>query len=291
VVFYVALEFLPAGFAALLAIVFAFGTTAWSTGSRALWQHTPSMLMLAIASWILIKAWKRPFLVQFAALPLAVAYCVRPTNAIAAAVFTVYVAIHYRRWLVHWMAWAAPVAAAFFWFNLSVYGQLLTPYYKIPPGDLLKITSVAAALLLSPSRGLFVFTPLLVFSVWGAVLAWRSDVRPPFFRYVVIVVVLHTFLLSMYSQQWWGGHSYGPRFFTDMMPLAVFLLIPVLQKWRETPRLAPAAVFAALLTISVAIHARGATNFAVHEWNSRPVDVDRQPERAWDWSDPQFLRR
>jgi hypothetical protein len=85
VIFYIALEFLPISFAASIALIFAFATPAWSTGSRALWQHTPSMLMLAIALWILVKAVERPYLVQFAAFPLAIAYCVRPTNAIAAA--------------------------------------------------------------------------------------------------------------------------------------------------------------------------------------------------------------
>jgi hypothetical protein len=291
VLFYVALKFLPVSYAAFLALVFAFGTPAWSTGSRALWQHTPSMLMLAIALWLLVKAVERPVFVQFAALPLAIAYCIRPTNAIAAAVFTVYVAIHYRRWLFHWIAWALPAAVAFFLFNVSIYGQPLSPYYRTVPGELLKIPTIAGALLLSPSRGLLVFTPLLVFSIWGAMLAWRSEVRPPLFRYVGIVVALHTLLLSMYSYQWWGGHSYGPRFFTDMMPLLVLLLIPVVQKWRESPSTRVAAVFAALLAVSVLIHARGALHFAVHEWNSRPVDVDKQPSRAWDWSDPQFLRR
>ncbi|MEK6222933.1 MAG: hypothetical protein N2D54_11865, partial [Chloroflexota bacterium] len=35
--------------AILLSFVFAFGTSAWSTASRGLWQHGPSMLMLAAA--------------------------------------------------------------------------------------------------------------------------------------------------------------------------------------------------------------------------------------------------
>ena len=290
-VFYVASDFLPVWFAMLPSLVFAFATPAWSTGSRAVWQHTPSMLMLAIALWILVKALQRPCLVQFAALPLAIAYCVRPTNAIAAAVFTVYVALYYRRWLPHWIAWALPVSVAFFWFNLSVYGHPLSPYYRTGPGELLKIPFILAAQLLSPSRGLLVFTPVLVFAVWGAVLAWRSDVRPPLFRYVVAVALLHTLLLSMYHYQWWGGHSYGPRFFTDMMPFLAVLLIPVLQKWRENPTVAAAAVFGILLAVSVMIHARGALSHAVYSWNSRPVDIDKQPSRAWDWSDPQFLRR
>jgi hypothetical protein len=69
------------------------------------------------------------------------------------------------------------------------------------------------------------------------------------------------------------------------------LLIPVVQKWRETPRFVPAAAFAVVLAASVVIHSRGALSVAVHEWNANPLDIDKHPSRAWDWSDPQFLRR
>jgi hypothetical protein len=45
-----------------------------------------------------------------------------------------------------------------------------------------------------------------------------------------------------------------------------------------------------LAALSVFINCRAATTVDVHRWNADPVDVDRQPERLWDWRDPQFLR-
>src|SRR5439155_5600105 len=38
-------HYLPTGGSLLLSALFAFGTSAWSTASRALWQHGPDMLM------------------------------------------------------------------------------------------------------------------------------------------------------------------------------------------------------------------------------------------------------
>jgi hypothetical protein len=39
-----------------VAMVFAFGTAAWSTASRGLWQHGPSMLCLAVAAYLAMRS-------------------------------------------------------------------------------------------------------------------------------------------------------------------------------------------------------------------------------------------
>ena len=66
--------------ALLLAGIFAFGTSAWSTASRGLWQHGPSMLMLALALALILGARDRPELIQYESLPLVGAYLMRPPN-------------------------------------------------------------------------------------------------------------------------------------------------------------------------------------------------------------------
>jgi len=66
----------------LLVFVFAFCTSSWSTASRALWQHGPSMLMLTITLYLILLAKNRAWLIQFASIPLAFSCVVRPTNSI-----------------------------------------------------------------------------------------------------------------------------------------------------------------------------------------------------------------
>jgi hypothetical protein len=51
------------------------------------------------------------------------------------------------------------------------------------------------------------------------------------------------------------------------------------------------ALGASLLLISMIINALGATEHATSLWNIRPVDVDQQPARIWDWRHPQFLAK
>jgi hypothetical protein len=43
-----------------------------------------------------------------------------------------------------------------------------------------------------------------------------------------------------------------------------------------------------LLVLSIAINGRGAISVAPVTWNVE-VDIDRYPERVWNWSNPQFM--
>src|SRR5580700_8860549 len=101
----IASRFLPVKRAVLLALLFALATSAYSVAGRAVWQHTPSMLLLTIIICMLLRAETandtenpRPSLAGWAGLPVALAYTVRPTDALFVAVFTLYVAVRHRRY-------------------------------------------------------------------------------------------------------------------------------------------------------------------------------------------------
>ena len=51
---------------------------------------------------------------------------------------------------------------------------------------------------------------------------------------------------------------------------------------RQAARRAPRRIRHAVQTAS--------TSMAVQNWNTSPVDVDKNPQRLWDWRDAQFLR-
>jgi hypothetical protein len=99
---------------------------------------------------------------------------------------------------------------------------------------------------------------------------------------------------------WWGGHSYGPRLFTDLIPWFVLLAILGFRAHLDDIAKLPAGVsrsinsqlvaaIALLLTFaSIAINGHGAFSIQTRLWNQR-VEVDAHPERIWDWRSPQFL--
>ena len=294
----IARRYLSVGWSVLLAFTLAFATSAWSSGSRAFGMHAPSMFLIALIIYLLLCARDRPALAAYAGLAVAAAYALRPTNSLAVIWVSAYVFERHRRWFVRYLLWALPVAIPFVVYNLSVYHSLFSPYYVMGPwaGHAPDPGGTAIALagqMLSPSRGLLVFTPVLVFSVWGMWRAWRQRFEWPLSRYLSIWVVVHWVLISLYVDFWWAGHSYGPRWFTDLAPVFVFFLIPAIEGWRTATRgvqRATAAAFLCLLGASVFCHARGAFSLDAQNWSAVPNDIDRYPARLWDWRDPQFLR-
>lgn len=289
VLYAIAREALAPGGAAALALLFAFGTSAWSVGSRALWQHTPSMFLNALALLCLVRLERSRWAAPLAGFSMALACYVRPTNALLAGVFGLYLSLKHWRFALEAIAGALPVAAAFSCAYLSMYGSPLAPYFR--PGSMLRwhpeVVTAFAANLISPGRGLFVFLPFLLFLVWPAV--WRTKLPAGLERlrpWLAVAVLLQMAVVALHHG-WWGGFSYGPRYLSDVLPLLMFLWMPVLLLRRG---IVSNGILAVLVLAAVFIHLRGATSIAVHDWNRTPVSVNDNRARIWDWNDPPFLR-
>jgi hypothetical protein len=282
---------LPAPRAVILALLFALATSAYSTAGRALWQHTPSMLLLTVVIYLLLGAEERPVLAAWAGIPVALSYTVRPTDALFVLIFTAYVAVRHRGMLLRYLFAAAPIAAIFLAYNFSIYHAALSPYYHshidgFRPGDWPLLGEALAGNLISPSRGLLVFTPVFLLAAWSML---RGKWKVPLAPWLATLALLHWLVISAYVQNWWAGHSYGPRFFTDLTPVFILFLIPYFEHWELCSR-SVRVIFATLALVGLAIHLQGGWSAAVYQWNVLPANIDQHPERAWDWTDPQFLR-
>jgi hypothetical protein len=190
----------------------------------------------------------------------------------------------------------AAVAAAWFAFNCLTEGQLVSPYYL--PGTF-PIRGGAwyervLGQLISPSRGLLIFSPIFLLAFIGPVLKWR---RGTLDRHDGLAIGATISLLSLHlgSSAWWAGHSYGPRFMTDVVPFLVYLCIYPLERLAEMPRswtrTGLRAAVTGLVLVSVAMHLNGVTNQNLHRWNQQPRSIGDPSEyhRLWDWRHPQFL--
>jgi hypothetical protein len=292
-IYLIALRFLNRRYSLLVVLVFAFCTPAWSTASRALWQHGPSMLMLSAALYLILLARDRPSLVQFAGLPLALSFVIRPTNGVSVLVLTLYVAVRYRRYLLKYLLWAAVIAIPFLAFNFTIYHSLLSTYY-LPQkvGSNPALLEALVANVVSPGRGLLVFSPVLLTSILGVLLRIRRREWRGLDSALLTIVILHWLAISSFGK-WWAGHSYGPRFFCDVIPYLVYFTIPVFVRMsglRGHTKVLWATLVSGLILVSFFVHYRGATSWDTHVWNEEPVGVDDEPARVWDWRDLQFLR-
>jgi hypothetical protein len=294
----------------LVAAGFAFGTGVWSVASRALWQHGPAMLALAVAIGCLQRLTTRPagpprgWLAAGAGAALAVSYAARPTNATAGVVLSVYVAWRHRDLLLRYGAGALAVALPWLAVNLAAFGALLPPYYGGQRvGWHEHLGEALAANLVSPNRGLLVFTPIVFLAPLGLLPSMRSRLRAglvPLDRVLALAVVLQWLAASAYGEKWWAGNSYGPRFLTDaLVPLAV-LAVPAVATLVDTARSSDdpgrirrghrvlAGVAGAALVWSVFTASQGAVMRATACWHSRS-GLDEDPAQVWSLHPPQAL--
>ncbi len=278
-------------------LLFAFGSSAYSVASRVLWQHGPSMLMIALVLLLFLRGQKNPRYIRWAGIPLAFSYVVRPTNSLSIIVLTLFVLLYHRKQLFGYLLGAAIVAVPFMLFNQVVYQQWLSPYY-LPQrvGSSPLFWEALAGNVISPSRGLFVYSPILLFVGHGIVVKLRQSKWHPLDTAFLLIILLHWLLISSFGH-WWGGHSYGPRFFTDILPYFFYLLLPSLNWLLSSSakfsfvRVVGIVVFVLFALVSVAIHYVGANEKGINAWNNIPVGLDSHASvRLWNWSDLQFLR-
>ncbi|RJP76959.1 MAG: hypothetical protein C4524_09430 [Candidatus Zixiibacteriota bacterium] len=291
IIFRIARKYLNMRYSLLLTGAFAFATSAWSVASRAMWQHGPSMFLLSLALLFLIRAQKDERWVKYTGFILAYAYFIRPTNVIPAMFFTLYILLyHRRRFLVYGMM-ALPVFLFFFYYNFITYGAVFPKYFTPHLFDgTQRFTQALIGHVISPARGLLVFSPIFLFSLAGIYLKISRRQLLPLDFFLLAIMGSHWLLIS-YFPHWWGGHSYGPRLWADMVPFFCYFLIPFFNAFGNLPfKRVVLPVFAVLLGLSIFIHSRGAFMTEAVKWNQVPANVDKHPERLWDWSDLQFLR-
>jgi hypothetical protein len=285
----------------LVALGGAWGTQVWSTASRALWSDTWGILLLGLVIWMLLAAaaGKRALRPILLASLLAWLYFVRPTYAIPIFAITVYMLKYHRR-LFLWYALTGIIwLICFIAYSRYNYGQLLPNYYLASRLTFDHFTEALAGNLISPARGLLIYVPVLFFIFYLLARYRRHLAYPALVLLALSVMIVHWIAISGFPH-WYGGHSYGPRLMTGVVPWLVLLSIFGLQamltarenqakvhrlkSWRTQKVLG-----SALLLASVIINALGATSHATALWNMRPVNVDEQPSRIWDWRHPQFL--
>ena len=139
-------------------------------------------------------------------------------------------------------------------------------------------------LLFSPSRGLLVFTPVVL-----VVLAARiGGPHRSVLRWTLAAAGVQFLVYASFSV-WWGGHTYGPRYVLDLLPA----LLPAASV--GAARIAAAEwpvrlATAVALVWSLATAATGAFCYPHDGWNTDPASVDQYRERVWDVRDNQIVR-
>jgi Dolichyl-phosphate-mannose-protein mannosyltransferase len=287
----------------LIAGIFWFGTSFASTGGTALWSQDFATLFALAAIYLVVRATKQTKSPDaWVWLPLGLslffAFLCRPTLGLLWPCALLFLFSHNRKQAIFAGLLCSALFGFYMTFNLIEIQQLLPNYFL--PTRLERTfypikTSYFDALeghLLSPSRGLIIYSPFLV-------VAWlcRKYAVPDFgLKRTWLLIglawpVIHVVLIST-NRPWWAGHSFGSRYMMDVLP-GLFLL--TLRTWPTSLINSDVAGKIAVTVASIACAFsiwvntwQALFNPYPALWNSSP-DIDRFPEYLIDWRFPQFI--
>ncbi len=269
--------YLGRGASLVISGVFVAGSMLISTLGTALWSLNFTTVLLGLALYLLARADCRdtrpnPYLFG---LLLFLAFFAR-----ASAVAFIVPAFGYLLWRYRspgllvkvGLAAGVPLALFLLW-SRAEFGTWLPAYYSPVRLAVERAPLWVGVLgnLVSPSRGLLVFSPFLWLTLAGLLVGGRSLWRNPLVWLVLTWGGLQLLLVAR-AASWWGGWSFGPRLLTDIMPGLCLLTVLVWQTVlaQQRPWRAYAAIaFGLLGAIAIFIHSgQGLYQRATSRWNS-----------------------
>ncbi|MBF2067137.1 MAG: glycosyltransferase family 39 protein [Calothrix sp. C42_A2020_038] len=295
----------------LSTFIFAFATNCWMTSSQGLWQHTASNFALVLSLYCLFKAnqigrYQKIWLV-IAGVAFGLLPSIRPTSTlytIAAITYSVFTYRSQSIFLFYGLISILP-GIIWNWYNFSNltggYTKMITkhPPYKVTSNS---FTTAFFGTLISPSRGLLIYSPIVLYSLPGVYKVFQSragkDEKLIGCMTIAAVILIVSYCFSTY---WSAGYSYGPRFMTDILPIACYLIAYFVQDLFTTSKFSTILssfnfniiTFTVAIVYSLFVQFVGAfgANPGV-EWNSLPLIVDKREYRyrLWSVNDSQIER-
>lgn len=298
--FHTARLVLPWTWSVLVSFAGALGTQVWSTASRGLWSETWGIFLLGLVIFMLLaqetgKLRANPVIL---ASLLAWSYFVRPTNSIPILAISLYLFAFHRRLFLPYVVTGVLWGAGFVAYSLHNFGQVLPNYYLVSRLRFDNFWTALAGNLVAPSSGVLVYVPALFVIAYLLARYWNDVAFPRLVVLALAVVVGHLLTISGFTI-WWGGHGYGPRLTTGLVPWFVLLGVLGLQamlKRREERALRASPLYRGLLhaagglllLLGIFINSRGAISLETWKWISW---MEKTPSCSglWSWSYPQFL--
>jgi len=289
-----------------------FGTVLWPQTRQTLWSNQAAMLGTGLVLWLSISQRKQeraPSVLIGALLGLGLGQAMlsRPSSLLITLPVLGVLAWQHRDSLLRWMpallSCALPLAFLCLRDNQVVSGSSWTTPFAVIGADIARVHGVGESvlsgnpgrglmgLLISPARGLLVFSPWILLLLPGL---WRSGRSRDPFRIALLIGALSTLALNALYVDWWGGDSWGPRRLQELLPALLLLGLPSRFDRSEGIALPSLHVVAPLLALSVAVQSLGTFAYdsrwdlehsATMSEDSAQLEVRPNEPRMWDLDD------
>ena len=289
--------------------IYAFATSNWTISAQGLWQHTISNLALVSILLCLLKANRTAGLRRKVLLVTAGFFCgllpgIRPTSLLFSIAVVIYSVFEYRRDIIFLLLGCSSFLFNAFWnfyyFGLSLKGLVVGGYSSLFNNrsssyqfSLAYFTDAFFGLLVSPSRGLLIYSPVVLFAIPGANRAIKGKAGKDEKLLVCLLIACGVlFIQYCFYIPWWGAITYGSRFLVDTLPVLCFLMSYFIaaqfDSFLKEKRYFTSIFIAFLLSIilSTSVQVIGAFSDR-HVWDTLPIP---HHSRFWDWQDSQLTR-
>ena len=283
--------------ALLAALAFGLGSCAWPVSSQALWQHPASSFCLSLGAWLLLRSGERPRAAAWCGAALGMAVLCRPATAVAVVCVGAYLLWTDRRRCAYYVLGGLPLLVILAAYNGYYFGSPLV-FGQTVASQIIALRDTGSdnlwqsswleslpGLLLSPSRGLVWFSPVLVLGLASAVAVWRE----PRFRPLIPLQAAAVLMILVAGRwfDWWGGTTWGYRSIVDTTPLLALLTVPLVE--RMIAGRGTRVLFAALLVWSAGVQFVGAWSYSAIGWLEQWME-HANPDYAslWQWRRPQI---
>lgn len=274
----------------LLAGLCWFGSSLASTVGTALWSHNFAFLFSSTAIFLVLRHHQPKGLLVPAliGLSLFLAYLCRPTLALLSPFLLLYYALQSKKSALLAAATLGLLLLGFMAWSLHEFAQILPDYYlpkRLEGGD---FPVALYGNLLSPARGLLIFSPFLLISILLTIgLTLRNKTLAKLSLISLAWPLAHLLSVSQFPH-WWAGWSFGARLLVDALPgLFVGLFICMAELRQRRNHVYAALIISGLFAIYINTYQALFNPYGM-QWNVEP-NVDQYPEYLFDWRYPQFL--
>lgn len=269
--------------ALVVAVIFGAATSVWSITSQVFFNNVGAVFFVSLGLMLAAKS-ERDWRYRWAfgaGMAFTLGALARPSVALYVVIFAVFaLGRKSPKRFAAYVCGAALPAALILWYNAASFGSPLTFGQSVEAYYLLSRTSWSlsqhlwitpflkglAGITISPSRGIFVFSPVLLFSIVGVVLVLKYR-YPRILIYSLLCVVAGLISTAKWFS-WGGGWGYGYRLTIELVPFLCLLLLPALG-WIRRRKVA-LGIFVVLLAFSIAVQVVGYISCDFVSWE-RPL--------------------
>lgn len=275
-----------------LTFFYGLGTTTLSISSQSLWQHAASQMMLSVSMYLFIIAKTKNNYFAKCGLFLGIATLCRFPNILIAIAFFVYICLYEKKQIMGFLKYALLPVLFFVWYQITYPGNLFFYKYESLGGTASFNNTFFASfsgLLFAPSKGLFIYSPLFLFTLIGIYLAIQQ--KNKILIFFAIFSIIYLSFIAKWSD-WHGGWSYGPRMLTDLTPFLTILISPTLTYKKYWQKFQFKIVFGLLFIISIFIHFLGVSvaDFSWYRLQTLNLTLDQSHKAKflWNWDLPEI---